>query len=78
VAQRICIQFVFIRTATPQRLPNVTTIPDLAASDEDRALCARFAAQRSRSRRVTPTRPMTRAARRRGACRAKTRFRSAV
>ncbi len=46
VAQRICIQFVFIRTATPQRLPNVTTIPDLAASDEDRALCARFAAQR--------------------------------
>jgi len=46
VTQRVCLQFVFVRTATPQRLPKVTTIPDLAASDEERALCARFAGQR--------------------------------
>lgn len=46
ITQRVCLQFVFVRTPTPQRLPKVTAAPDLARTDEERALCARFVGRR--------------------------------
>jgi TonB family protein len=46
IPQRVCLQFVFVRTPTPQRLPKVTSAPDLATTEAERALCARFIGQR--------------------------------
>lgn len=42
ITQRVCLQFLFVRTPTPQRLPKGTSMPDLATTEEERALCARF------------------------------------
>lgn len=46
ITQRVCLQFVFVRSPTPQRLPKITSQPDLATTDDERALCARFVGQR--------------------------------
>jgi hypothetical protein len=46
IPQRVCLQLVFVRTPTPQRLPKGTSVPDVATTDEERALCGRFLNQR--------------------------------